>query len=169
MKKLILSLAVLTFTAAIVNGQDKMMAKKSTISLAVNGGIPTTSGYKVVFGADVQVDLALSENMKFTASGGYENYSYKEYKIGTITIPEGHTNFIPVLAGVKYNFSPKFYGHGQLGYGFSTEKGGGGAFAYAPSVGTMLGQNLDLSLKYLGLSKNSTTLGAIFLRLAYNF
>lgn len=157
MKKLILSLAVIFIAAVSVNAQ------KTTFGVAANVGVPTTTGYSVVFGADLQADIPASQGLKITVSAGYENYSVKTSFGG------GHYSFIPALAGAKFDFSSKFYGHAQLGYGFSTTSGGGGAFAYAPSIGYKLSPKADLSIKYLGLSKNSFTLGALFARLAYNF
>lgn len=61
------------------------------------------------------------------------------------------------------------YGHAQLGYAVSTQSGGGGAFAYAPSIGYYVSPNLDLALKYLASSKNGATDGSVNLRVAYNF
>ncbi len=136
---------------------------KTTFGIAVNGGVPTNNFYTIVFGADLQADIAASEGLKITASAGYENYSVKT-KFGG-----GHYSFIPVLAGAKFNLSTNLYGHAQLGYAFSTTSGGGGSFAYAPSIGYVFSPNLDLSVKYLGLSRGGGTLGAVLARLAYNF
>ncbi|KAA9041136.1 hypothetical protein FW778_03610 [Ginsengibacter hankyongi] len=166
MKKTILAVAVLTISIASVKAQDDKSSKKTGISIAVNAGIPISSPsvYSFAFGADLQADFAATEGLKITASGGYENYSIKSSFGG------GRSGFIPLLAGAKFNLgSDKVYGHAQLGYAFSTESGGGGAFAYAPSIGYYFSPNFDGSIKYLAFSKNSTTIGEIGVRLAYNF
>jgi hypothetical protein len=159
MKRLILAIAVVAISTA-VQAQDKESAKSTTVSIAGNVGIPTTTGLSFAVGGDIQGDFAVAEGLKLTLSVGYENYSRKS------SLGGGSTYIIPVLGGVKFPFSDKLYGHAQLGYGFG--KGGGGAFAYAPSIGYNLSENFDISLKYLGFSSSGNSSGSINLRLAYD-
>lgn len=159
MKKLIMALAIVLISTMCVKAQDKKSGKTTVISIAANVGIPTSTGYSVAFGGDIQGDFAATEGLKITVSGGYEDYSFKG---------GGSGYFIPLLAGAKFNLgSEKLYGHAQLGYGFA--KGGSGAFAYAPSIGYYVSPDFDLSLKYLAFSRSGSTLGSINLRAAYNF
>lgn len=157
MRKLILTFAILAFTV-----YAKAQEKSTSLSIAANIGLPTTTGYSFAYGADLQADFAVASTTKITASAGYEGYSWKG--------GGGSTGLVPLLAGAKFFFGEggKTYGHAQLGYSFFT-KGGGGAFTYAPSVGYYVSSNFDLALKYLAASKNGTTLGSINLRAAYNF
>jgi hypothetical protein len=161
MKKTILAIGVIVLTMATVQAQDKT-SKKKTISIAANVGIPTTTGLSFAYGGDLQAGFGVSTGLDITVSGGYEAYSVKG---------GGHTSgLIPLLAGAKFNLgSDKVYGHAQLGYGISTVSGGGGAFAYAPSIGYQFSQNFDGSIKYLAFSKNGFTTGSINLRIAYDF
>src|SRR5450432_2083396 len=123
MKKVILAMAVITISTASLQAQ-----KKTTLSIAANAGIPTTSGVSFAVGGDLQADFAATTGLKITLSGGYENYSFKG--------GGGSSGFIPVLVGAKFSLgSDQLYGHAQLGYGFSTASGGSGAFGYAPSIG----------------------------------
>ena len=165
MKKVILAFAVVVFSTMGAQAQDA--AKSTTLSVGVNVGLPTSSPsvYSIAFGADLQADFSVAATTKITASVGYESYSLKS-KYGS-----GSNGFVPLLAGAKFFFGDehKMYGHAQLGYAFSTEKGGGGSFAYAPSIGYYFSPKFDASLKYLAFSKNSYTLGNIGVRLAYNF
>jgi len=157
MKKLILAMAVIAISTATVQAQ-----KKTAVSIAVNAGIPTTTGLSFAVGGDIQADFAAAEGLKITLSGGYENYSAKSSYGG------GSFGIVPLLAGAKFGLgSDKVYGHAQLGYGFATE-GGGGGFMYAPSIGYYFSPNFDGSIKYLGFS-NHGTIGEIGVRLAYNF
>jgi hypothetical protein len=157
MKKLILAMAVIAISTATVQAQ-----KKTALSIAVNAGIPTTTGLSFAVGGDLQADFAATEGLKITLSGGYENYSAKSSFGG------GSFGLIPLLAGAKFNLgSDKVYGHAQLGYGVATE-GGGGGFMYAPSIGYYFSPNFDGSIKYLGFS-NHGSIGEIGVRLAYNF
>lgn len=160
MKKLLLAVAAITISAASVNAQDKeMKTGETTFSIAGNIGHATTTNFNLVAGGDIQVDIPATTGLKITVSGGYENFSWK---IGT---SKGHSSFIPLLAGAKFNLSTNLYGHAQLGYSISTVKDGGGSFTYAPSLGYMFSENFDASVKYLGLNH----LGGIVARLAYNF
>jgi hypothetical protein len=155
MNKMILFFATMTITAASANAQN--------FSIGGNVGAGTTSGYKLAAGGDVQVDIPATTGLKITASAGYQNWAFENNGF------KGHTSFIPILAGAKFNLSSKLYGHGQLGYSVSTKSGGGGSFTYAPSIGYMISNNLDLSAKYMGLSNNGATVSALFARLAYTF
>jgi len=158
MKRLILAMAVIAISTATVQAQ-----KKTTMSIAFNAGIPTTTGLSFAVGGDLQADFAVAEDLKITLSGGYENFSAKSSYGG------GSFGIIPLLAGAKFNLgSDKVYGHAQLGYGFATKSGGTGAFAYAPSIGYYFSPNFDGSIKYLAFS-NDGTIGEIGVRLAYNF
>jgi hypothetical protein len=155
MKKIMLFFAAITITAATLNAQ-------TTFSIAGNVGIVTDTYGKLAAGGDLQVDLPATTGLKITLSGGYQNFSYK-----TNAGVKFHSSFIPVMAGAKFDLSKSLYGHAQLGYSFSTVSGGSGAFTYAPSIGYMLGNNLDLALKYLGISANGATSSAVVARLAY--
>jgi len=52
----------------------------------------------------------------------------------------GSLNFIPLLGGVKYSFSEKLYGSGQLGLSIYTG-GGGSNFTKAPGIGYQINEN----------------------------
>lgn len=162
MKNKIMLLAIILFAAANVNAQ--MDYKTTTVSLGINVGIPTSPSntYSIAYGADLQADFAVAPTTKITASVGYENYSVKSPS-------SGHSGMVPLLAGAKFNIGEKAYGHAQLGYGFETDKGAGGAFAYAPSIGYYFSPNFDASIKYLAFSNNGSTLSSVNLRVAYNF
>lgn len=154
MRKFILSFAILAFAMGA-------KAQDTRFSIAANAGIPTTTGLSFAVGGDVQADFGVAASTFITASAGYENYSVKG---------GGSYGMIPLLAGAKFGFGESgVYGHAQLGYSFSTTSGGGGAFAYAPSIGYNFSKNFDGSLKYLASSKNGFTTGSLNVRLAYNF
>lgn len=163
MKKLIFVFAIVGFSTINAKAQDEV--KTSNFSIAVNAGIPISSPsvYSFAWGADLQAGFPVAATTQITASAGYESFSLKS-KYGS-----GSDGFIPLLGGVKFNFGEKAYGHAQLGYGISTQSGGSGAFAYAPSIGYYFSPNFDGSIKYLAFSKNSVTIGTIGIRLAYDF
>ncbi len=158
MKKLTLAIAVIFISTASTQAQSK----KTMISIAVNAGIPTTTGLSFAYGGDLQADFAATQGLKITVSGGFEEYTFKSSFGG------GHGFWVPLLGGAKFNLgSDKVYGHAQLGYGFA--QGGSGAFAYAPSIGYYFSSNFDGSIKYLAFSRGGATIGEVGVRLAYNF
>ena len=81
----------------------------------------------------------------------------------------GSDGFVPVMAGIKYNFTEKVFAAGQLGLMFSTASGGGSAFTYSPGVGYQISSNISALVKYTGWSKNSVNGSMVGLRLAYSF
>lgn len=165
MKKLFLAAAAIILSASV------FAQGGTSFSLAGNVGAGLTKYYGLAAGGDLQVDIPATTGLKITISGGYENFAYKVPTLAGDV--KGHSSFIPLLGGVKFNLSSQLYGHAQLGYSVSTLKGGKGAFTYAPSLGYLLSKNLDLSAKYFGLSFSSNgasgTLSAIVARLAYTF
>jgi hypothetical protein len=163
MKKLIFVFAIVAFSTFTAKAQDD--AKSVNLSIGVNVGIPTSSPsvYSLAWGVDLLAGFPVASTTQITASAGYEDFTIKSKYGG------GTDGFIPLLGGVKFNFGEKAYGHAQLGYGISTASGGGGAFAYAPSIGYYFSPKFDGSIKYLAFSKNSVTIGTIGIRLAYNF
>ena len=95
---------------------------------------------------------------------------------GTITVKGADFGLIPVLAGIKYSFTPQVYASAQLGVSFSTEKDGGSNFTYAPGIGYKFSENFDILAKYTGYSvkssgsgSKSTSLNTGGIRLAYTF
>lgn len=156
MKKLILAMAVVAFSAVTAQAQNA-----PALSIAANIGLPTTTGLSFAYGADLQADFSVAATTAITGSIGYEGYSWKG--------GGGSFGIVPILAGAKFGFGENMYGHAQIGYAFSTSKGGGGALAYAPSIGYIVSPNFDISLKYLASSKNSFTTGSVNARFAYSF
>ena len=161
MKKLFLAVVII-IAAVSVNAQ-------TNFSIAGNIGVGTYTGATIVAGGDLQVDIPAGTGLKITASAGYENYGFKLNLGAPYGTVKGHSSFIPLLAGAKFNLSTNLYGHAQLGYSISTTKGGGGAFTYAPSLGYMVSPNFDIAVKYIGLSNNGSTLGGVVARFAYTF
>lgn len=164
MKKLLLMLVVVVTATTYVQAQDKPV----TFSIGAEGLLPVgdfnnTNNFGI--GGTLQAEYKPADDLGLTLNSGYITFAGKNvgnFEYGSFAV-------IPVLGGVKYYFSPKVYGHGQLGVAFGTDKGDGSLFAYSPGIGFMLSQNVDVEAKYLGLSKNSSTAGSVGVRLAYNF
>jgi hypothetical protein len=158
MKRLFFVLAITTIVGTSANAQSK-----PAISIGVDAGIPTTSGYSFVIGGSLQGDFKVADELALTLSAGYKSWQIKKDFGG------GSAGLIPVLGGVKYYFTPIVYGSGQLGISFSTESGGGSAFTYAPGVGFKVSKNFDILAKYTGMSSNGINTDEVGVRAAYAF
>jgi hypothetical protein len=162
MKKLILAFMAITLTMATVKAQ------KSTISLGVDAGVPvgliSSNVFSFVIGGSLQADFPVSTNLALTVSGGYQAWLAKSGNGG------GSIDYIPLLAGIKYHFSPKVYGSGQLGASVAATSGAGTPFTYAPGIGFQVSKNIDVLLKYTGLAfKGGGSFNNVGVRLAYSF
>lgn len=174
MKRLLFAFAAIMLTATAANAQEKtsMSAKPVIFSIGVEPSLPIGKfgdAYSFGIGGSLQAEYKVAEDLGLTLNAGYINYSGKDYTIGNTTYKGGSSGIVPVMAGAKYYFSPKVYGHGQLGVGIGTSKGATSSFAYSPGVGFMLSRNFDVLFKYVGYSQKGGSSNTIGARLAYNF
>ena len=172
MKRLILLMAVIAISMAAVQAQNGISPKKTTFSIGVEPALPVGDFgdfYSFGIGGSLQVEHKVADDLGITLNAGYINYSGKDYRIGSTEIDGGNIGIVPVLAGVKYYFTPKVYGHAQLGAGIWTEKGASTAFAYSPGIGYYFSEHFDILLKYVGYSQKGSNSNSIGARLAYNF
>lgn len=164
MKKVIFTLAIATL-AFTAGAQDKKGSDKSfKPSIGLEVGLPIGDlgdASSFIVGGSLQGEYMAAETVGLTLNAGYLNISGKN--------GSGSTGLVPVLAGAKFYFAEKFFGHAQAGLSFSTESGGGSAFTYAPGFGYNASENFEVTLKYQAYSKNGFTGSFIGLRAAYVF
>ncbi len=173
MKKLLLMLAVVVASTACLKAQDKPVA----LSIGVEGLVPVGDfgdTHNFGIGGTLQGEYKPADDLGLTVNLGYLTFSGKS--VGNLKYKSA--GLVPIMGGVKYYFSPKVYGHGQLGVAFGTNDivgalvdvdGKGSLFAYSPGIGIQISPQIDAEVKYLGLSQNSHNLNSAGLRLAYNF
>jgi hypothetical protein len=172
MKKVILSVAVIAIATLSASAQKKSADKDLKFSVGAEIALPIGDFNKVSsigFGGTVQGEYAAAETVGITLNAGFMTFSGKT--VSGIKFPT--TSIIPVLAGAKFYFAEKFYGHAQLGMSFISLKQGGvsastSAFTYAPGIGYQASENFDVSVRYQSYSKGGTS-SFIGLRAAYNF
>lgn len=170
MKKVIFTLAIATLGLTAV-AQDKGSDKTLKFSVGVEAGLPLGDFKEIAsigFGGSVQGEYAVAETVGVTLNAGYLTFTGKSVDLGGGSVKLPSTSIVPVLAGAKFYFGEKFYGHAQAGMSFFNN-GGGSAFTYAPALGVMASENVDISVKYQGASKSGSTTSFIGLRVAYGF
>jgi hypothetical protein len=169
MKRLIFTLAMIG-TTVISFAQTTTTTTKGggKFSIGAEIGIPTGNAndvYNLVIGGSLKYEYPVAATTFITLSAGYNSFQpnspFKDLGLGA-------AGFIPVKAGLKYYFSEGFFGEGQLGAAFSTQSGGGTAFAYAPGVGYTLKNGLEAGVRYEAWSHDGT-IGQAGLRIAYRF
>lgn len=176
MKKLILLTAIAgIFTFSNVKAQDAAMSGPK-LGIGAEFGFPMGDfgdGFKFGFGGSLVYQHPIADKLNLTGSAGYLNFQGKDFEVEDFgTIEGGNVGFIPVKAGLRYFLAENIYVGGELGAVFSTEDGGGTAFAYAPGIGVEFPvadkSTIELGGRYEGWSKDGT-LSFIGLRLAWNF
>ena len=163
MKKLIFTLFI-TVTAFTLSAQN---GNKPTLSLGAELGAATGNlnlFYSLTAGATLQADFAIDKDLAITLNAGVIDFIGK--KINN-NIKYNSVAVIPILAGIKYYFTPVVYGSAQLGSStFTTGIFKGTEFTYIPGIGFKVDRNIDILVKYTGLSNTGGTFGA---RVAYVF
>lgn len=169
MKKILLALFVLGVTACTSFAQTKD-SDAGKFSIGVDAGLPVGNAsnvYTFAIGGSLKYDMPIGSGAFVNLSAGYQSFMVKS-ALKDIGFPSS-SGFIPVKVGLKYYFDGQgFYGEAQVGAAFSTESGGGKAFAYAPGVGYTLDGGLDLGVRYEGWSHDGT-ISQVALRVAYSF
>jgi len=170
-------LLTLLFAAGIAissSAQSKPDSSSATnrgvkFSIGAEAGIPVgdaSTGYNLVLGGSAKVEVPTSSLTSLTLSAGYNAFFLKgEFKGYGIPSTSG---FVPVKAGLKCFASSNFFVEGQAGIVWSTENGGGHAFAWSPGIGYDFAGGFEVGGRYEGWS-NGGTIGQISLRLAYRF
>jgi hypothetical protein len=167
---------ILALTAASFAGFAQDGGKALRFSVGVEAGLPVGdwSDYtSFAIGGSVQGDYFVAPDLALTLNAGYLSLSPKTITVAGVSYKGESTGIIPVMAGIRYFFSPNFYGSAQLGAAFGTESGAGTAFAYAPGIGYKFTDNFDAMVKYQGFSSKvddvSVSNSLIGLRVAYTF
>lgn len=169
-------LLTLLFTAGIAvssfgqSKSDSLSAPKSGVkfSIGAEAGLPVgdaSDGYNLVLGGSVKLEVPTTTSTWFTLSAGYNAFFLKsEFKGYGISSTSG---FVPVKAGLKC-YTSDFFIEAQAGIVWSTENGGGHAFAWSPGIGYTFNKGFEIGARYEGWT-NDGTVGQISARLAYRF
>ena len=137
-------------------------------SIGAEAGVPVgdaSTGYNLVLGGSAKIELPTSSETYFTLSAGYNAFFLKSMFKGIGV--SSTSGFVPLKAGLKV-YTDNFFVEAQAGIVFSTESGGGHAFAWSPGIGYTLHNGLEFGARYEGWTNGGTT-GQISARIAYRF
>ncbi len=142
------------------------------LGIGLNPGVSLGDETGFVLGADARLQQSITKNLSWILTAGYTRFFDRTYTIqtqtGTTTNKVGY-EFIPLKMGLKAFVVPKLYVAGEAGAAYSTMSTSNNfSFVYAPSVGTVIGNNIDLSLKYEHFTAEDQT-RQLALRIAYGF
>lgn len=159
------------FSQAQTNAMNDGDSKATRLGIGLSAGIPTTDGYKFVFGGDLRLQQDFTSNVSGLLSVGYNTFSLEASPISASTVD--NLDFIPVKAGIKVFPVARFYFSGEVGAGFGTRDGSKTTLIYAPGIGIGTNTGIDIGLRYEGMTGNSNiglkNPGQVALRLAYGF
>jgi hypothetical protein len=147
---------------------------KLALSVGANVNIPLGDfgkSYSYGVGLDGQLDYFVQEKLAITGSVGFTSFNGKSINVLGTPFKNPTITIIPVLVGGKYLLTENLYAGLQLGVGLGKVKKGDSfsAFAYAPSLGYKINENVDVSVKYQGLKEKDADLNSFGLRVAYTF
>jgi len=170
MKKVLITLMVLSGFA--VNSFAQSSNDGGKVSIGVEAGIPVgdiSNGYNFVIGGSLKFEQPVANALAVTLTAGYSSFQGKTVTILGVSGKYPAAGFIPAKAGLKFGIADALYGEAQLGAAFSTESGGGTAFAYSPGIGFKFSENIDLGVRYEGWSHSGNTVSQVAARLGFSF
>ena len=153
-------IAAISFAASAQTGKNLKLSLGGELG-ALTGNL--NQAYSIAAGVTAQADIDIDKDAAITLNAGIVEFVGKKINSG---IKYRSVATIPLLVGVKYYFTPVVYGSAQLGTTVFTNTGGGSKFTYAPGIGFKLDKNIDLLVKYTGLSDAGGIFGG---RVAYVF
>lgn len=176
------------FTAVLICAAAVFSAQAQKGQITVNPGVEVAlpigdfgGGASMGFGATAKGLYGINDMGEVTFTLGFIRFGSKADDDADGV--KASTSLIPIMPGYRHRFSEQFYGEGQLGLTTVRSKvsiGGmagsiiGGGFSasstnlgYAVGVGYLMG-NIDLSVRYQGVSASGGSLSFIGLRAGYN-
>jgi len=171
MKKIHLILLLLPLATNYIYAQEQGTKINTTaISVGAELNIPQRSRYNIGYGASVKFELPVVNALSFILTAGVHQFHIKSIFNGVTT---GNDNFIPLKAGAKYYFDPRFYTEGELGTVIDhNDAVTQNRFTYAIGTGFLLplkssSNMVDVGLRYEQWSQNR--LQQFGIRVAYRF
>lgn len=137
------------------------MAQENRFSAGLELGLPMGDFGDVQgigFGVSLAYELPVGDNLGVLAQVGYLSFSAKDIEIdlgpfGSMTVEGMTMAAIPIQVGAKYYFTENqagFYAGALVGLHLLTPEEGDGRsnLSLAPMIGYVIGENIDLQLRY---------------------
>lgn len=143
------------------------------------------------FGATVGYEMPVMDQVAVIAQAGYLLFPGKDINAGLVTIEGGNWGMIPVQVGGKYyltgdqegvylaallgihHISYKIPATTTSVFGFAVttpeQKFSETNFSFAPGIGYIVGENIDLGLRYQVVTTSGSSSSYLGLRAAYMF
>lgn len=171
MKSKIVLAAVLLFVGHLAKAQTQS-TNPLRLGVSVSPGMSMGDKTGFTLGADLRLQQRFAKNVSWILTTGYTHFFSRTFDVQTPTgvVPTDISyGFIPLKAGVKAFLMPALYVAGEAGAAYSTQSTDDKfSFVYAPSVGTIIGNHLDLSVRYEDFTISNNT-KQLALRIAYGF
>lgn len=147
MKKTVLLFAVL-FTATVANSQA---SNENGINIGWEACLPVGdfgSGFSFGTGVSILKSIGLTERSALTITGGYLNFFAKENPLNSLS----SMGAIQAKFGYRYYLENGIYLQPQIGanYFYTPLANNNFAFAYAPSIGYIVGGHFDITASFNG-------------------
>ena len=170
MKKIHLLLLLLPLITAGARAQEQGTKNATALSIGAELNIPQRSRYNIGYGASAKFELPVVNALSFILTAGVHQFHIKSIFNGVST---GNDTFVPLKAGVKYYFDPRFYAEGEMGTVIDhNDDFNQNRFTYAIGTGFLLplkstNNMVDVGLRYEQWSQNR--LQQFGIRVAYRF
>lgn len=164
--------ARIILAAAVLVGSAAAMAQDNRLSLNAELALPMGDFGDAVgtgFGVTLGYEIPVSDNLGLFAQAGWMTFAGKDIDLGAFGTVKGPSfTAIPIQVGAKYYFMDNqegFYAGALTGIHLFTPEEGDGTtdFGVAPLVGYVVGENIDISLRYQLLfhSEDVTTVNPV--------
>jgi hypothetical protein len=170
MKKLGLLLLAGFFMVTALKAQERTT---KALSIGPELNLLQRSAYNVGFGVSAKFELPVTTTINMVLTAGINTFNRKNFLIGSNT-KQGNDTFVPLKAGIKYYFDPRFYTEAELGSVIDHNDGfNQNLFAYSIGTGFLFPVNkssknmIDLGLRFEDWAKNRAQQFGI--RVAYRF
>ncbi|MBK9626995.1 MAG: hypothetical protein IPO56_04610 [Flavobacteriales bacterium] len=142
-------------------------------------------------GGSLGFELPVADNIGAVVQAGFMSFSGKDQSYGLVTVEGGNWTMIPIQVGAKYYFTNDqegFYAMGLVGIhsmsykipGYTTTLFGVSAttpeqkfsdtnLSFAPAIGYVVGENIDVALRYQIISGTGGSSSYLGIRAAYMF
>jgi hypothetical protein len=169
MKKLGLLLLAGLFIGSALKAQERTT---KALSIGPELNLLQRSAFNVGYGLSGKFELPVTNTINVVLTAGVNTFHRKNFLIGSAR--QDNDTFIPLKAGIKYYFDPRFYTEVELGSVIDHNDGfNQNLFAYSIGTGFLLPINkssrnmIDLGLRFEDWAKNRAQQFGI--RVAYRF